>query len=127
MIAFFYVSGNGSTREEVSRVSFSSENNDDNKKRKKNYDWSRNVVWGKRLNNKKILPPKRSKDQEQDDSKTRKKRRGESERERKKELRVDMERIWIYTLAFEESYLPNGNTHTHRERERRLERIYYKQ
>lgn len=55
MIAFFLVSGNGSTREEVTRVSFSSENNNDNKKKRKRiYDWSRNVVWGKGffLNNK---------------------------------------------------------------------------
>lgn len=55
MIAFFFVSGNGSTREEVTPSSFpgsSPSEIDKEKKEKKSYDWSRNVVWGKGLNNK---------------------------------------------------------------------------
>lgn len=123
MIAFFFVCGNGSTREEVTRIRSLVRLRVKliNKRKKKIYDWSRHVVWGKSLNNKNNFLLR-----EQDDSKTRKKRKRGTERARERKKGVacrhgmDMD---IY-LAFEESYLPTyGNTHTRR----RLERICYNQ
>lgn len=49
MIAFFLVSGNGSTREEATRVSFSSENNNDNKKKEKNLRLVKKCGLGKKF------------------------------------------------------------------------------
>lgn len=48
MIAFFLVSGNGSTREEVTRVSFSSENNNDNKKKRKEFTIGQEMWFGEK-------------------------------------------------------------------------------
>lgn len=106
MIAFFFVSGNGSTRGEVSRVSFPGSFPSEihkEKKEKKSYDWSRNVVWGKILNNKNnfLLRDHKARNKMiQRLAKRERERQGEKEKERK-ELRVDMERIWTYTyLSF---------------------------
>lgn len=49
MIAFFLVSGNGSTREEVTRVSFSSENNNDNKKKGKEFTIGQEMWFGEKV------------------------------------------------------------------------------
>lgn len=49
MIAFFFVCGNGSTREEVTRVSFPSETHKEKKRKNKSYDWSRKMWFGEKV------------------------------------------------------------------------------